>query len=187
MKAAMRESNGESGQSLLQLMIVVAIMGIMGILVARLTTKVGFEWMAQQLYARLDFGAQSTRRLLASQIRDASASTVQITRASSGQPLCSKVSWVDASSSSRTVYQVADKLYAADWSGCITCVANVQTVVREGLLAFAVYYPNSKDLTKIGFNLTLAKQVISETNPASPKYKPPVTLVVNAEVELKNP
>src|SRR5882724_8130223 len=112
----MSKQSGQSGQSLLQLMIVVAIMGIMGILIARLSGKISMEWLAQQLYSRLDFNAQATRRLLASQMRDASAASIIITRASTGQPLCSKVCWVDSSSSRRTVYQIGDKLYAADWT-----------------------------------------------------------------------
>jgi hypothetical protein len=100
------------------------------------------------------------------------------------------VLWVDASGSSRMVWQNADKLYAADWSGTNTASASatkIQTVLREGLLAFVVYYPNSKDLSKLGINLVLSKQVINESNPASPKYKKPVTTIINAEIELKNP
>jgi hypothetical protein len=183
----MPQRNGQSGQTLLQLMITLAIMGILGVLVAKLTSKVGLAWVTQQLYSRLDFGAQSTRRLLTSQIRDASAASVIITRVGVGQPLCSKVAWIDASGSSRTVYQVDNRLYAADWTYSITATANVQTVVREGLKAFAVYYPNSKDMSKIAFNLIMSKQVFTEPDPKAQRYRKPASLIISAEVELKNP
>lgn len=176
----MRGGSGQSGQSLIQLMTVVAIMGVLAMLVARLTGKVTAGWISQRLQARQAFTAETARRILASQMRDASIASVVISRQGAGEPMLSKVSWVDPAGSSRTVYQQGQRLYSATWAGSVTAVASPMEVLDESLERFHAYYPNTKDPSKIAFSLVLSKRATS----SSPV---PAQLSISTELELKNP
>ncbi len=176
----MRAPNGQRGQSLLQLMMVVAILGVLGTLVARLMGKVSLAWLQNRTYATMNFNAESARRFLGSQLRDASISSVVISRQTVGEPLLSKVSWVDFAGSSRTVYQSGTKLMAADWVGTNTTVAKAAVVLKEGLERFHAYYPNVKDASRISFVLVLKKKAVNTA-------VTPAELSINLDVELKNP
>jgi Tfp pilus assembly protein FimT len=170
----------EKGQSLVQLMLVVAILGIMSSLVAKLTGKVTLNWLAHRLQSRISYSAESARAFLGSQMRDASIASVVISRQATGQPLLSKISWVDASGNSCTVYQVDSKLYRANWSGNVTTVAKVGIILNEGLERFVAYYPDVKDPSKVAMNLVLSKKLMASS-------VTPAQLSVVVELELKNP
>jgi type II secretory pathway pseudopilin PulG len=176
----MRPGQSQRGQSLIQLMLVVAILGILGMLVARLTGKVSLAWLTNRTYARMNFNAEAARRFLGSQMRDASTASVIISRQAVGEPLLSKVSWVDFNGNSRTIYQSGKRLLTADWSGTNTAVARVGEVLDEGLERFHAYYPNVKDPSKISFVLVLKKKVTTTS-------LTPAELSITCDVELKNP
>lgn len=171
---------GERGQTLLQLMMAVALMSILAALTAKLLQGVLNSWAKGQAGLAVHQGSRATRDLVVNGLRNASASSIIITRADALQPPMSKLCYVDAGGTSLTVFQSGKRLIRGTWTSTTATVTNQTVVMNDYVERFMVYYPNVKVINQVAFSLSVRARPLA-TNSAD------ITLLTTGDVEMKAP
>lgn len=170
----------QRGQSLLQLMLTVAVMGVLGMLTMRLYKAVLITAVRERASLDLHQGSRQARDMLVNGLRNASASSVIITRADSLQPPLSKICFIDTAGNSITYYQSGRRLYRGTWTSTTATVTAPTAVMNDFVERFNVYYPNIKNINQLAFSLMARAKPLSNTAKAQ-------ELLTTGDVELKAP
>ena len=180
-----RRFDNPSGFTLIELMIVVAVMGLAAAMVAQLVLSGVNAWYSgvTGLWAQRE--AREARDILVRNLRQASASTVEISQFNPAQTRDSQVRFVDADGDTQTFYQSYDELVRTVWkSGSPAGQLATYVLIGHGVQDFKVYYPDAKDMSQVGvaiYEVLYPKAGLDESK------QNPVAIQVNATVQLRNP
>jgi Tfp pilus assembly major pilin PilA len=175
-----RPTAGQAGQSLLQLLLTVAVMGVLGIITVRLMRAVLVTSIKEKASLDLHQGSRQARDMLVAGLRNASASSVIITRQDSTQPPMSKVCFIDAGGNSITFFQEGRRFYRGTWTSTTATVDTRAALLNNFVERFNVYYPNVKNINQISFAL------MARASPMSNTVKT-VELLTTGDIEMKAP
>lgn len=175
-----RRTDAEKGFTLLQTMLVVAVLGILAALTARLLGGVLRSWIMTRATFEVHQSSRQSRDLLVQALRDASASSVIITRANALQPPLSKLCYIDTRGDSRVVYQDGRRLVLGTWSNSTATVSNTKVLLNDYVERFNAYYPDQKDPTHVAFSLMI------RATPLRVQGKT-IELLTTGDVEMKAP
>lgn len=170
----------QRGFTLLQTMLVVAVLGILASLTARLLQQVLRSSIMTRASFEVHQSSRQSRDLLVQSLRNASASSVIITRAGATQPPLSKLCFIDAKGNSRTFYQDGRRLMMGAWSSTTATVSSTTALLNDYVERFNVYYPDHKDPTHVAFSLMI------RATPLHTKGQT-IELLTTGDVEMKAP
>lgn len=173
-------SQGQRGFTLLQLMMTVAVLGILAALTARLLGQVLTTWVTERAGFDMHQNSRQARDLLVTSMRNASISSVVITRADVDEPPLSKVCYVDSRGDSHTVYQQGRRLYFGAYGSSTATVTTSRAILGDYVERFNVYYPDLKDPSHVAFSLMLRATPLK----MSGKH---IELLTTGDIEMKAP
>lgn len=173
-------TGSERGFTLLQTMLAVAVLGILAALTARLLGQVLRSWVMTRATFEVHQSSRQSRDLLVQALRNASASSVIITRANTLQPPLSKLCFIDTNGDSRVVFQEGRRLIQGTWSSTTATVSDTHVLLNDYVERFNAYYPDQKDPTHVAFSLMI------RATPLRMQGKP-IELLTTGDVEMKAP
>jgi prepilin-type N-terminal cleavage/methylation domain-containing protein len=172
----MKSLRRQGGFTFIEMMLAVFILSILAVLVSRMYSRGINAWMWTYNTFRLQQSARAIRDDMTHNLRLAEIPTVLLTRVSSTQSPFSMVTFVDANGNTQAYYQSGNDLLASFWR--VNSVAHTQTLLKGNLQRFYVYYPDAKDMTRIGFSLYLTKQPYTGSKN--------IEVMQNTVVEMRN-
>jgi prepilin-type N-terminal cleavage/methylation domain-containing protein len=170
--------NAQQGVTMIELLIAVVVLGLLTAVLGRLTMAGMESWNSGFAQLMMQRKTHYARDVFIRNLRNASASTIAISRTNTAQPYFSMVTFIDGEGNTHQYYQEEKSL--------IVTISKANKVNREVLLmnnleSLKFYYPNEKDFSVLAFSLYALKPSMGKM------LRRPVELLVTANQEIRNP
>lgn len=181
-----RRKPNEAGFTLVEMIITALISGILMTVVARLFLGNFKSWLFNYSALVAQGRSRVFRDTIIKRLRQAQASTVEISRINGNQPPLSMLSFTDISGKNWAFCQSNNTAVMGPWylntatnTRVVSPTANVAINGQVERLQF--FYPDQKDITNVNFSLDLEWTLLADN-----KLKP-ITIQMVGEVQIRDP
>jgi prepilin-type N-terminal cleavage/methylation domain-containing protein len=183
MRGLRRDPKGQRGFTLVEAVITAAISGMLMVVVARLFLGSYTGWLFNYSTMIAQQKSRIFRDSLIKNVRQAQASTVEVSRFNSNQPPRSMLSFTDMQGRNWAFYQFDNEARMGKWvpSGGSRAISSYNTVIPDKLERLIFYYPNAKDLRNLNFAFNVEWTLLADN-----KLKP-VSIHMVGEIEIRDP
>jgi prepilin-type N-terminal cleavage/methylation domain-containing protein len=182
-----RGSDGaQRGFTLVEMIMAALISAMLMVVVARLFLGSFKGWLFNYSAMTAQAQARVYRDTIIKRLRQAQASTVEISRFNNNQPVRSMLSFTDVSGTNWVFAQKNNTVVMGPWylntsTNLRTISGTVNTAISSKVERLVFYYPDLKDLRNVSFALDLEWNLLADN-----KIKP-VTIQMTGDVEVRDP
>lgn len=183
MRARRQRPGGQRGFTLVEMAITALISGILAVVVARLFLGAYTGWIFNYSSLIAQQKSRIFRDSLIKNVRQARASSVQVSRFNGNQPPRSLLSFTDAGGRNWVFYQFNNEARMGQWvqSGPNRVISEYNVVIPSKLERLIFYHPNAKDLRKLNFAFDLEWTLLADN-----KIRP-ISIQMVGEIEIRDP
>lgn len=183
MRARRAASGGQRGFTLVEMIITALISGILAVVVARLFLGAYTGWLFNYSALIAQQKSRIFRDSLIKNVRQAKASSVQVSRVNGNQPPRSLLTFTDVAGNNWAFYQFNNEARMGRWvqSGPARVINSYNVAIPSKLDRLIFYHPNVKDLRKLNFAFDLEWTLLADN-----KMKP-ISIQMVGEIEIRDP
>jgi prepilin-type N-terminal cleavage/methylation domain-containing protein len=186
MRRRRERSAAQKGFTLVEMIVTALISAMLMVVVARLFLGSFKGWLFNYSAMTAQAQARVYRDTIVKRLRQAQASTIEISRYNNNQPVRSMLSFTDVSGKNWVFAQKDDKVVMGPWylntSTNLRSISNTaNTAISSKVERLVFYYPDLKDLRNVNFALDLEWTLLADN-----KIKP-ITIQMNGAVEIRDP
>lgn len=183
MRGLRRDPQAQRGFTLVEMIITALISGMLMVVVARLFLGSYTGWLFNYSSMIVQQKSRIFRDSLIKNVRQAQASTVEVSRFNGNQPPRSMLSFTDVQGNNWVFYQFNNQARMGRWipSGGDRVIISENTVIPDKLERLIFYHPNAKDLRNLNFALNIEWTLLADN-----KIKP-VSIHMVGEIEIRDP
>jgi prepilin-type N-terminal cleavage/methylation domain-containing protein len=183
MRALRRAPQSQRGFTLVEMIITALISGMLMVVVARLFLGSYTGWLFNYSSMIAQQKSRIFRDSLIKNVRQAQASTVEVSRFNGNQPPRSMLSFTDMKGKNWVFYQHNNEARMGLWvqSGADRVITSHNVVIPDKLERLIFYHPNAKDMRKLNFAMNMEWDLLADN-----KIKP-VSIHMVGEIEIRDP
>lgn len=186
MRRRLQRRPGQEGFTLVEMIITALVSGILMVVVARLFLGTFKGWLFNYSALTAQARARVYRDTIVKRLRQAQASTVEISRYNANVPPRSMLSFTDASGKNWAFAQKDNTVVMGQWylntsTNLRVISSTANTAINGKVERLLFYYPDIKDVYNVNFALDLEWTLLADN-----KLKP-ITIQMNGAVEIRDP
>jgi prepilin-type N-terminal cleavage/methylation domain-containing protein len=172
----------QAGFTLVEMMITALVSGLLMVVVARLFLGTYKGWLFNYSALIAQQKARIYRDAVNKNLRQASASTIQISRQDNNQPVRSKLTFTDAAGKNWAFFQYNNEACMESWpsTGAFS-LSQRNRVIPAKVERLVFYYPDIKDLRKVAYSLDLEWTLLADNQ------MHPITIQMVGQVDVRDP